>query len=183
MIESQDAATVAEHDGVDVVKVAHGKEAELAIEQLRGCETGDVQNEVEVAEGGGSVKVGDDVGGGGRKGVSNVGADEFRSDTVACKKRGSEGVLFAEQAEQQVLGADVMVVETLPLFGGIGEDVLALVGERDVNCSGERSPWRTMERDLFAQGFGGGLGVEEARGQSGVFAKQAEEEVFGLDLR
>ena len=45
----------------------------------------------------------------------------------------ADALLLAHQAEQDVLGADVVVEHALRFLGGVAEDALALRGERDVH--------------------------------------------------
>ena len=62
-------------------------------------------------------------------------ADGGQAQTALVQDLGGEALLFAQQAEQQVLGADVLVVEPLGFFGAIGQHALALVAERQIDGS------------------------------------------------
>ena len=44
-----------------------------------------------------------------------------------------EALLFAQQAEQQMFGADVLVAEALGFFRGVGQHALALVRKRQID--------------------------------------------------
>jgi len=60
-----------------------------------------------------------------------------------------QNIFFAEQAEEQMLGADVLVREALGFFGGVGEHALAFVTERKIDRSGDLFADRGVAFDLF----------------------------------
>ena len=96
---------------------------------------------------------------------------------------GREAFFFAQQAEQQVLGADVLVVQPLGFFRAIGQHALALVAQRQVDGSGNLLADRGVAFNLLADGFDGGVRAQEPVGQRFVFAQQAEQQMFGFDIR
>ncbi len=58
-----------------------------------------------------------------------AGAGHAQSGRISAAKHFSS----RSRAEREVLGADVLVGEAFGFFGGVGEDALALVGERQVD--------------------------------------------------
>ncbi len=75
---------------------------------------------------------------------------------------GGEALLFAQQTQEQMLGADVLVAQPLGFFGRIGQHALALVRKRQVDAG----------RDLFANG-GVRLDLLADRLHRGVRAQEA----------
>ena len=96
---------------------------------------------------------------------------------------GGEALLFAQQAQQQMLGADVLVVQPLGFFGAIGQHALALMAERQIHGGGNLLANRGVSFDLLANRFHRGVRTQEPVGQRLVFAQQPEQQVFGLDVR
>ena len=74
-----------------------------------------------------------------------------------CRK----ALLFAQQAEQQVLRPYVFVRKPLRLFRRIGQHALALVAERQVNRCRDLFANRRMGLDLLADGVDRGVRPEE----------------------
>ena len=95
---------------------------------------------------------------------------------------GREALLLAQQAQQQVLGANVLVREPLSLFSGIGQDALALVAQRKVNRGGDLFANRRVGLDLLADGIDRGVRPKKPVGQCLVLADQAQQQVFSLDV-
>ena len=96
---------------------------------------------------------------------------------------GGEALLFAQQAEQQMFGADVLVREALGLFSGVGEHALAFVRERQVDGGRDLLANGGVAFNLFADGFDRGMRAKKAVGERLVFAQQAEQQMLGLDVR
>ena len=96
---------------------------------------------------------------------------------------GGEALLFAQQAEQQVLGADVLVVQALGFLGAIRQHALALVAERQIDRGRNLLADGGVAFDLLADGFDGRVRPQKAVGQRLVFAQQAEQQVLGFDIR
>src|ERR1022692_751115 len=96
---------------------------------------------------------------------------------------GGEAFLFAQQAQQQVLGADVLVIEALGLFGAIGQDALAFVAQRQIHGGGNLFANGGMAFDLLANGFDGRVRPQEAVGKGLVLAQQAQEQMLGFNIR
>ena len=93
-----------------------------------------------------------------------------------------KALLFAQQAEQEVLGADVFVRKPLGFFGRVGEHALALVRERKVDGGRNLLAHGGVLFNLFADGFDRSVGTKEAVGQRLVFAQQSQQEMFGFDI-
>jgi hypothetical protein len=92
-------------------------------------------------------------------------------------------LLLAQQAQQQVLGADVLVREPLGFLRRVGKHALALVAERQVYRGRYLFPDGGVAFDLLADRFDRGMRTQEAIGQGLVFAQQAEQQVLSLDVR
>ena len=109
--------------------------------------------------------------------------DAGKAQAALTQYLGCEAFLFAQQAEQQVLGADVPVGQPLGFFGGVCQNPLALVAQGKVHGSGNFLPDGGMPLDLFADGFNGGVRAQKPVGQRLVLAQQAQQQVLGLDVR
>jgi hypothetical protein len=94
-----------------------------------------------------------------------------------------EALLFAQQTQQQVLRANVLMGEALGLFRGIGEHALALVAEREVHGRGHLLANRSVAFNLFPNGFDRRMLPEEPIGERLVFAQEPKKQVFGLYIR
>ena len=96
---------------------------------------------------------------------------------------GREALLLAQQAEQQMLGTDVLVGEPLGLFRRVGEHALALVAQRQVHRGGDLLADRRMRLDLLADRIDRRVRTQESVGERLVLADQAEEEMLGFNVR
>ena len=85
--------------------------------------------------------------------------------------------------EQQVLGADVLVVQPLGFFRAVRQHALAFVAERQIDRSGNLLPNGGVALDLLADGFHGRVRPEKTVGQRLVFPQQAQQQMFGFDIR
>ena len=110
-------------------------------------------------------------------------ADGGEPQPALVQDFGGEALFFAQQAEQQMLGADVLVVQPLGFFGAIGQHALAFVAERQIDGSGNLFANGGVPFDLLADGFDGGVRPQEPVGQCFVFAQQAQEQMLGFDVR
>src|SRR5262249_30825016 len=95
---------------------------------------------------------------------------------------GGETFFLAQQAQQQVLGPDVFVIQSLSFFSAIGQHALAFMAERQVDARGNLLPDCGMSFNLLANRFHCGVRTEEAVGQPFVFPQQAKQEVLGFDV-
>ena len=110
-------------------------------------------------------------------------ADGGQPQTALVQDLRGETLLFAQQAQQQVLGADVLVVQPLGFFRAIGQHALAFVAQRQIHGGGNLLADGGVAFDLLADRLHGGMRTQEPVRQRLVFAQQAEEQVFGLDVR
>ena len=100
----------------------------------------------------------------------------------SCRISAAKHFSSRSRPEQQVLGADVLVVQPLGFFGAIGQHALALVAERQIHGSGNLLADGGVSFDLLADGFHRGVRAQEPVRERLVFAQQAEEQVFGFDI-
>ena len=92
------------------------------------------------------------------------------------------GVLQAQQAEQDVLGADVRVHQPLGFFLGVLQDPLGLVAERDLDRGGELLPERAAALQFGLQQIHRDVGPgEQLARRLLAFFQQAEQDVLGAD--
>ena len=71
-----------------------------------------------------------------------------------------------------MLGADVLMIQSLGFFRAIRQDTLAFVAERQVNGGRDFLADRGVTLDLLADGFYRGVRPEKTVGQRLVFAQQ-----------
>ena len=96
---------------------------------------------------------------------------------------GGKAFFFAEQSEQQMLGADVLVRKALGLFGGVGEHALAFVAQGKIDRGGNLFADGGVTFDLLADRFHRGMRAQKTIGQGLIFAQQAEQKMLGLNIR
>ena len=108
--------------------------------------------------------------------------DGGKPQTALVQDLRGEALLFAQQAQQQVLGADVLVIQPLGFFRAIGQHAFALVAQRQVHGGRNLLADRGVSFDLLADGLHRGVGAQEPVRQRLVFAQQSEEQVFGFDV-
>ena len=98
------------------------------------------------------------------------------------RMRRGDAALLPHQAEQDVLGADVVVEHPLRLLGGVGEDALALRGQGDLERGGDLLPVRGAPLHVLADLVHREVALgEEAGGQALALADETEQQVLGLD--
>ena len=95
---------------------------------------------------------------------------------------GGEALLLAQQAEQQMLGADVLVIQPLRFFGAIGQHALALVAQRQIHRGRDLLANRGVRFDLLADGLDRRVRAQEAVRQRLVLPQQTQQQVLGLDV-
>ena len=110
-------------------------------------------------------------------------ADGREPQAALVQDLGGEALLFAQQAEQQMLGADVLVVQALRFFRAIGQHALALVAQRQIDRGRNLLPNRGVPFDLLADGFDRGMRAQEPVRQRLVFAQQSQQQVLRFDVR
>src|SRR5882724_1835252 len=94
-----------------------------------------------------------------------------------------EALLFAQDSEEQMLGANMLDAETFGFFAGHIEDSLALRAERHFDRGRNTFADGDASFDLFADRFNRALLPQEAIGQCFVLAHQTEQQMLGLDVR
>src|SRR5205823_2597565 len=90
---------------------------------------------------------------------------------------------FPEQAQQQVLGADVLMIQTLGFLGAVSQHALALVAERQIDRRRNLFPNRGMPFDLFPDRIDSRMRSEKPVGQRLILPKQAQQQMLRLDVR
>jgi len=96
---------------------------------------------------------------------------------------GGETFLFTQQAQQQVLRANVFVIQALGLFGAIGQHALALMAQRKIHGSRNLFADGGVSFNLLPDRFDGGVRAQKTIRQRLVFAQQPQQKVFRLDVR
>src|SRR5262249_59272858 len=89
-------------------------------------------------------------------------ADGGKTQPALVQNLGRKTLFFAQQAQQQVLGTDMLVAETLGLFGAISQYPLALVAERQIDRGGNLVANRGVPFDLLANGFNSTMTPKQA---------------------
>ena len=110
-------------------------------------------------------------------------ANGGKAQAALMQDLGGEALLFAQQAQQQVLGADVLVVQALGFFGAIGQHALALVAQRQIHGGGNLFANRGVAFDLLADGFDRRVRPQKTVGQRLIFAQQTQQQMLGFDIR
>src|SRR6185437_11644100 len=123
--------------------------------------------------------------------ATTAGAGEHPDDLVADLVRvgveveqdaGGDALVLTHQAEQDVLGADVVVAEAERLAQGELEHLLGARGERDL-AGGDLLTGADDADDLRAHPFHGDVKrLEDAGRQALLLAKEAEQDVLGADV-
>ena len=72
---------------------------------------------------------------------------------------GGKALFFAQQTQQQMLGANVLVGKAFGLFRGVGEHALAFVAQRQVHGGGNLLANGGVTFDLFSDGFDRSVGT------------------------
>ena len=104
-----------------------------------------------------------------------------QAQAALVQNLGGKALLFAQQAEQQMLGADVLVVQPLGFLGAIGQHALALVAQRQIDRGRNLLADGGVAFDLLANRFDRRVGAQKAIRQRLVFAQQAQQQMLGLD--
>src|SRR5713101_6188313 len=117
------------------------------------------------------------------RGARHLLAQRGEPQAALLEKLRTEALFFAQDAQQQMLGAHVLVVQAVGLFRGIFQDAVAFLAQRNLNRSGNALADGDALFDFFADGFNRAVGAEKAVGQGLVFAQQPQQQVFGLDVR
>ena len=130
-------------------------------------------------------------GGGTRAALAAAGAGEHADDLVADllgvgveveQDAGGDALVLAHEAEQDVLGADVVVAERERLAQRELEHLLRARRERDL-AGGDLLAGADDADDLGADALDGDVErLEHARGEALLLAEEAEQDVLGADV-
>ena len=116
-------------------------------------------------------------------GAGELFADGEQLEAALVQDLRGKAFLFAQQTEEQMLGADVFVREPLGLFRGIGQDALAFIRERQIDGGRDLLADGGVAFNLFTNGFDRGVRAKKAVGECLVFAQKPEQQVLGFDVR
>ena len=94
-----------------------------------------------------------------------------------------EAFLFAQQPEQQMVGADVLVIEPFGFLGAIGEYACALLTQRHIHRRRYVFANRGASLDLPPNGIHSSVRPEESIRQRFIFPQKTQQQVFGFDVR
>ena len=109
-------------------------------------------------------------------------ADLVRVGVEVEQDAGGDALVLTHEAEQDVLGADVVVAERERLAQGQLEHLLGARGERDL-AGGDLLAGADDADHLRAHPFDGDVeGLEDAGGETLLLAEQAEQDVLGADV-
>ena len=109
-------------------------------------------------------------------------ADLLRVGVEVEQDAGGDALVLADEAEQDVLGADVVVSERERLAEGELEDLLGAGREGDL-AGGDLLAGADDADDLGAHALDGDVeGLEDAGGKALLLAQQAEQDVLGADV-
>ena len=108
--------------------------------------------------------------------------DGVQAHALFEENRGGHRALLAQDAEQQVLGADVVVEQPVGLLGGELQHALRLGAERDLHRRGDLLAEDRAAFDFLADVFEREVRARKnAARQPFPFANQPEQQVLGLD--
>ena len=109
-------------------------------------------------------------------------ADLLRVGVEVEQDARRDALVLAHEAEQDVLGADVVVAEAERLAQRQLEHLLGARRERDL-AGGDLLAGADDPHDLRADALDGDVeGLEDARGEPFLLAQQAEQDVLGADV-
>ena len=93
-----------------------------------------------------------------------------------------EALFLAQQTEQQVLRADVLVAQALGFLRTVGQDAFAFVAEGQIHAGGNLLADGGVSFNLLSNGFYGSMGPQKTVRQRFVLAQQAEQQMFRLNV-
>src|ERR1700752_3065854 len=79
--------------------------------------------------------------------------------------------------------ADMLVPHPFRLFGGIVENALALLAQRNLDGSGNPFTNGDTRLNFLANGFDGAVGAQKTIRQNFVFAQEPKQQMRRLDVR
>src|SRR5262249_24607105 len=104
-----------------------------------------------------------------RNGSSEFFSNRDKPQSAVVENLGSDAFLFAQNAQQEVLGADMPVVQSLGFFIGASQDSLALTRQRQIDRSRNLLADRGPPFDLLSNALNGGRIPKKSVGQILVF--------------
>jgi hypothetical protein len=109
-------------------------------------------------------------------------ADRVQSHPFFHQDRRRDRTLLAEDAEQQVLGPDVVVQQPVGLFGRKLQDALGFGAEGDLDRGRDLLAKHGAPFDFFSDGLQGQMRAgEDPAGEALPLANQAQEEMLGFN--
>src|SRR5260370_19060669 len=94
-----------------------------------------------------------------------------------------KALLFPQQSQQKMFGANVAVRQALGLFRGISQNPLAFVAERKINRSRDLLSNRGVTFNLLTDGFNRSVRTKESIRQGFIFAQEPQQQMLSLDVR
>ena len=114
--------------------------------------------------------------------LDDVLADGVEAHPLFHEDGRRDRALFAQDAEQQVLGADVVVQQPIGLFGGELQHALGFGAERDLDRGRDLLAEHRAAFDFLADAFEGQVRArEDPARQPLALANQAQQQVLGLN--
>ena len=117
------------------------------------------------------------------RGARQFFADGRKPQAALVQNFRREALLFAQQAQQQVLGPDVLVREPLGFFRRVGEHTLTLIAQGQVDRSRDLLPNRSVALNLFPDRLDRRMGPKEPIGKRFVFAQKSQQQVLRFNIR
>ena len=109
-------------------------------------------------------------------------ADGVEAHPLFHEDRRRDGPLLAQDAQQQVLGPDVVVQQPVGFLGGVLQDALGFGAEGDFDRGRDLLAEHGPAFDFLANAFEGEVRAgENAAGQALALANQSEKQVLGLN--
>ena len=96
---------------------------------------------------------------------------------------GRETFFLAQQAQQKMLRADVLVIQPFSFFRAVRQHTFALVAQWQIHRSRNFFASRSMSFDLLPDRIHGRMRTQKAIGQLLIFPQQPEQKMLRLDVR
>jgi hypothetical protein len=114
--------------------------------------------------------------------LDNVFAYGIDAESALVEDGGGNGLLLAENSQEDVLGPDIVVNEPFRLFGGESQNPLGFRGEWNLDGSRDLIPDDDAAFDLLANALHRKMGLrEDPARETFALANQSEQEVLGFD--
>ena len=110
-------------------------------------------------------------------------AQRRQTQSPLAKDLRAKTLFFAQDSQEEMLSAYVLMAKPFSLLGCVIEDALALLAERNFHRRGDALANRDTRLNLLADGLDGAMGAQKTIGQRLVFTHEAEQEVLGFDVR